>query len=94
MAKITRQNETVVSVVYEPSESQQKNSSENGVQGQFVVQYDVDRSSIERKGGEIHVIHEYLIAFLVEYFSWLCRNKSDVICCCAGIFIVVVPQNC
>ena len=34
------------------------------------------------------------VQFLVEYFSWLCRNKSDVICCCAGIFIVVVPQNC
>ena len=50
MAKITRQNETVVSVAYEPSEIQQKNSSEKGVQGQFVVQYDVDRSSIERKG--------------------------------------------
>ena len=50
MAKITRQNETVVSVAYEPSEIQQKNSSEKGVQKQFVVQYDVDRSSIERKG--------------------------------------------
>ena len=62
MAKITRQNETVVSVAYEPSENQQKNSSEKGVQKQFVVQYDVDRSSIERKGGEIHVIHECLVA--------------------------------
>lgn len=55
VAQITRQNETVVHVVYEPTEIQQKKYSDNGLQGQFVVQYDVDRSSIERKGGEIHV---------------------------------------
>lgn len=55
LAVITRQNETVVHVVYEPTESQQNETSKNGLQGQFVVQYDVDRSSIEKKGGEIHV---------------------------------------
>ena len=44
-----------MSVVYEPSEAQQIKTSKDGLQGQFVVQYDVDRSSIERKGGEIHV---------------------------------------
>lgn len=55
VAKIIRTNETVVSVVYEPTETQQIQSSKDGLQGQFVVQYDVDRSSIEKKGGEIHV---------------------------------------
>ena len=44
-----------MSVVYEPSDAQQIKTSKDGLQGQFVVQYDVDRSSIERKGGEIHV---------------------------------------
>ena len=70
MAKITRLNETMVTVVYEPSESQQ-NKTEKGLEGQFVVQYDVDRSSTERKGGEIHVIHSFSIKIIqnVNFFS-------------------------
>ncbi|KAK4008537.1 hypothetical protein OUZ56_013671 [Daphnia magna] len=63
VAKIIRTNETVVSVVYEPTETQQIQSSKDGLQGQFVVQYDVDRSSIERKGGEIHVVDGYFVHF-------------------------------
>jgi hypothetical protein len=47
-----------VSVVYEPTEAEQIKISKDGLQGQFVVQYDVDRSSIEKKGGEIHVIKQ------------------------------------
>lgn len=58
-------NETVVKVLYEPSESQQ-NKTEKGLEGQFVVQYDVDRSSTERKGGEIHVTQ--LFPFNLEYY--------------------------
>jgi len=58
IAKIIRTNETIVSVVYEPTEAQQLETSKDGLQGQFVVQYDVDRSFIERKGGEIHVIEK------------------------------------
>ena len=57
IAKIIRTNETM-SVVYEPTEAQQLGTSKDGLQGQFVVQYDVDRSFIERKGGEIHVIEK------------------------------------
>ncbi|KAI9559496.1 hypothetical protein GHT06_013490 [Daphnia sinensis] len=63
VAKIIRMNETVVSVVYEPTETQQIRSSKDGLQCQFVVQYDVDRSSIEREGGEIHVVDEYFVHF-------------------------------
>ncbi|KAK4008539.1 hypothetical protein OUZ56_013673 [Daphnia magna] len=63
VAKIIRTNETVVSVVYEPTETQQIQSSKDGLQGQFVVQYDVDRSSIEKKGGEIHVVDGYFVHF-------------------------------
>ena len=55
LAVITRTNKTSVSVLFEPTEAQQKNSSKDGLQGQFVIQYDVDRSSLDRKGGEIHV---------------------------------------
>jgi hypothetical protein len=59
IAQIIRTNETtVVSVVYEPTEAEQIKISKDGLQGQFVVQYDVDRSSIEKKGGEIHVIKQ------------------------------------
>ena len=56
LAKIVRHNETAVSIIYEPDETEQKKSSSNGLKGQFVIQYDIDRSSLERKGGEIHVI--------------------------------------
>ena len=67
IAKIIRTNETIVSVVYEPTEAQQLKTSKDGLQGQFVVQYDVDRSSIERKGGEIHAIKKLSILFLSIY---------------------------
>ncbi|XP_046639003.1 inter-alpha-trypsin inhibitor heavy chain H4-like [Daphnia pulicaria] len=66
IAKIIRTNETtVVSVVYEPTEAEQIKISKDGLQGQFVVQYDVDRSSIEKKGGEIHVVDGYFVHFFV-----------------------------
>lgn len=70
IAKIIRTNETtVVSVVYEPTEAEQIKISKDGLQGQFVVQYDVDRSSIEKKGGEIHVIKQNVhILFFWSYF--------------------------
>jgi hypothetical protein len=58
-----------VSVVYEPTEAEQIKISKDGLQGQFVVQYDVDRSSIEKKGGEIHVIKQNVhILFFWSYF--------------------------
>lgn len=71
IAKIIRTNETVVSVVYEPTKAQQMKISKDGLQGQFVVQYDVDRSSIERKGGEIHVIKNWphFYFFVVIWFN-------------------------
>ncbi|EFX86738.1 hypothetical protein DAPPUDRAFT_307863 [Daphnia pulex] len=66
IAQIIRTNETtVVSVVYEPTEAEQIKMSKDGLQGQFVVQYDVDRSSIEKKGGEIHVVDGYFVHFFV-----------------------------
>ncbi|EFX86736.1 hypothetical protein DAPPUDRAFT_221972 [Daphnia pulex] len=66
IAQIIRTNETtVVSVVYEPAEAEQIKMSKDGLQGQFVVQYDVDRSSIEKKGGEIHVVDGYFVHFFV-----------------------------
>ncbi|XP_046451798.1 inter-alpha-trypsin inhibitor heavy chain H4-like [Daphnia pulex] len=66
IAQIIRTNETtVVSVVYEPTEAEQIKISKDGLQGQFVVQYDVDRSSIEKKGGEIHVVDGYFVHFFV-----------------------------
>lgn len=52
---IVRHNATSVSIVYEPSIDQQKKKSQYGIQGQFVVQYDVNRTSTEDRGGEIHV---------------------------------------
>ena len=39
-------------VTYGPSEVQQRNASDQGVAGQFIVQYDVARA---RDGGEIQV---------------------------------------
>lgn len=56
LASIDRLNATEAVITYKPSVEQQKQMSLNGVQGQFIVQYDVDRSSMEEKGGELHVI--------------------------------------
>lgn len=38
-----------------PTKTDQLQVSRTGIQGQFVVQYDVERSYTERQGGEIHV---------------------------------------
>lgn len=53
--KIVRRNDTTASVIYRPTKEDQLRKSKEGLQGQFVVQYDIDRSTIEKKGGEIHV---------------------------------------
>jgi uncharacterized protein YegL len=62
-ATVTRTNATAASIIFQPTESQQKKMSSNGLQGQFTIQYDVDRSSIERQGGEIHVVDGYFVHF-------------------------------
>ena len=61
LAVITRTNVTNASIKYAPSKEQQKKISLDGLQGQFLVQYDVDRSAVEKTGGEIHVRDPHIL---------------------------------
>jgi len=64
LARIERKNNNREATIrFHPSEEQQKQISRNGLQGQFVVQYDVDRSSVEDRGGEVHVVDGYFVHF-------------------------------
>ena len=52
--EIVNINATTSTILFEPTQKQQKGISKSGLNGQFTVQYDVDRSSL-KEGGEIHV---------------------------------------
>lgn len=64
LVKVIRTNDTRVTISYHPSKEDQLRKSKEGLQGQFVVQYDVDRTSVEKKGGEVHVILPKFIYFI------------------------------
>ena len=52
LASIEMTGPTSAIVEFTPSPNQQRDVNDNGLQGQFIVQYDVDRTS---NGGEILV---------------------------------------
>jgi len=60
--EIVNINATTSTILFEPTQKQQKGISKSGLNGQFTVQYDVDRSSL-KEGGEIHVVDGYFVHF-------------------------------
>jgi len=60
--EIVNVNATTATIVFQPSEKDQKKASGNGLETQLSIQYDVDRSS-QQKGGEIHVVDGYFVHF-------------------------------
>lgn len=54
-AEIININATTSTILFEPTEQQQKKISESGLNGHLTIQYDVDRSTLKQRGGEIHV---------------------------------------
>ena len=55
LANVNFPNETTAIVTFKPSPAQQRNFTENGIKGQFIVEYDVDRTA---NGGEILVSYD------------------------------------
>ncbi|XP_062582779.1 inter-alpha-trypsin inhibitor heavy chain H4-like [Saccostrea cucullata] len=60
-AEIVRLSPTQVKISYSLTKSQQEILSEQGISGQFVVQYDVER---EKNSGEVMVMDGYFVHFL------------------------------
>lgn len=64
-------------VVYKPDNTLQRLVSKNGVDGQFIVQYDVDRKS---ENGDVQVIDGYFVHFFApDHLATLPRHVVFVI---------------
>jgi len=62
IAVIRGENSSLVDITYKPSAQYQKELNQDGVKGQFIIQYDVDRKN---QSSDIQVYDGYLVHFFV-----------------------------
>jgi hypothetical protein len=76
LAKISRESANKATITWSPTAKEQLTFTENGVKGQFIVQYDVDHNSTPNQVLVCYLFYTFLIAkkyinINVEYVSEL-----------------------